>query len=39
LDEYSNFRLSPDETRIVFNRTGANPDIWVLDMARGVPVK
>jgi hypothetical protein len=39
LDEHSNFRLSRDETRIVFNRTGANPDIWVLDMGRGVPVK
>jgi Tol biopolymer transport system component/tRNA A-37 threonylcarbamoyl transferase component Bud32 len=36
--EYGNFRLSPDEKRIVFNRTEAsNTDIWVLDLIRGVP--
>ena len=35
---YANFRLSPDERSIVFNRAGgANQDIWVLDVARGVP--
>ena len=35
---YSSFRLSPDERSIVFNRPGpAGSDIWVLDIARGVP--
>jgi eukaryotic-like serine/threonine-protein kinase len=35
---YANFRLSPDERSIVFNRPGpAGSDIWVLDIARGVP--
>ena len=34
----ANFRLSPDEKSIVFNRIEAgNIDIWVLDMTRGVP--
>ena len=38
--EYGNFRLSPDEKSIVFNRSeGGNVDIWVLDMTRGVPSK
>ncbi len=37
---YNNFRLSPDEKRIVFDRpdrTVSAPDIWVLDLVRGVP--
>ena len=35
---YASFRLSPDERSIVFNRPGpAGSDIWVLDIARGVP--
>jgi Tol biopolymer transport system component len=35
---YGNFRLSPDERSIVFNRaSAANSDIWVLDIVRGVP--
>lgn len=35
---YGGFRLSPDERSIVFNRpSAANTDIWVLDIARGVP--
>ena len=37
--EFNNFRLSPDEKRIAFDRTDAqssNLDIWTLDMARGV---
>ena len=34
---YFNFRLSPDEKRIAFDRTEAgNQDIWVMDIARGV---
>jgi Tol biopolymer transport system component len=38
--DYANFRLSPDEKRIVFNRVEAgNVDIWVLDLTRGVPLK
>jgi Tol biopolymer transport system component len=37
---YASFRLSPDERSIVFNRAGgSNQDIWVLDVARGVPSK
>jgi dipeptidyl aminopeptidase/acylaminoacyl peptidase len=37
---YANFRLSPDERSIVFNRPGATgTDIWVLDIARGVPTR
>ena len=36
--DYGDFRLSPDEKSIVFNRSEAgNSDIWVLDMTRGVP--
>ena len=36
--DYANFRLSPDERSIVFNRTeGVNVDIWVLDMTRRIP--
>jgi Tol biopolymer transport system component len=36
--EYSNFRLSPDEKRIVMDRSAPQsaPDIWVLDLLRGV---
>jgi len=36
--EYSNFRLSPDEKRIVMDRSRAQStaDIWVLDLLRGV---
>jgi serine/threonine protein kinase len=35
--EYSNFRLSPDEKRIVMDRSAQpNADIWVLDILRGV---
>ena len=38
--EYNSFRLSPDEKRIVFSRTeDVSPDIWVLDMTRGVPTR
>ena len=38
LGDYANFRLSPDERSIVFNRTEAgNVDIWVLDMTRRIP--
>jgi Tol biopolymer transport system component len=36
---YNNFRLSPDEKRIAFDRSGPSvpaPDIWVLDAVRGV---
>jgi len=34
---YDNFRLAPDERRIVFaNSTGDNIDVWVLDSVRGV---
>jgi hypothetical protein len=34
---YDDFRLAPDEKRIVFSLVGTNnPDIWVLDSARGV---
>ena len=34
---YGDFRLSPDEKRIAFERTDANnQDIWVMDLARGV---
>jgi Tol biopolymer transport system component len=36
---YANFRLSPDERSVVFNRPGAGQDIWVLDIARGVPTR
>jgi Tol biopolymer transport system component len=37
---YANFRLSPDERSIVFNRaSAANTDIWVLDIVRGVPTR
>ena len=36
--EYPDLRLSPDEKSIVFSRSNeANSDIWVLDLARGVP--
>ena len=35
--DYANFRLSPDEKSVAFNRLGAGQDIWVLDIARGVP--
>jgi hypothetical protein len=37
--EYINFRLSGDEKRIAFNRTGSasQPDVWVQDLVRGVP--
>jgi eukaryotic-like serine/threonine-protein kinase len=38
--DYGNFRLSPDEKSIVFNRIefqAGNADIWVLDMTRSVP--
>ncbi len=36
--EYRAVRLSPDEKSIAFNRTvEANPDVWVLDLVRGVP--
>jgi eukaryotic-like serine/threonine-protein kinase len=36
--DYANFRLSPDEKSVVFNRFEAgNVDIWVLNMTRGVP--
>lgn len=36
--EYRDVRLSPDEKSIVFSRSNeANSDIWVLDLARGVP--
>jgi Tol biopolymer transport system component len=36
--EYNNFRLSPDEKRIVIDRSSAqsSADIWVLDILRGV---
>jgi len=38
--EYSNFRLSPDEKRIAMDRRGQSaPDIWVLDMLRGVTTR
>jgi len=36
---YTDFRLSPDEQRIAFERTdpqSRNLDIWVMDLARGV---
>jgi dipeptidyl aminopeptidase/acylaminoacyl peptidase len=34
---YADFRLSPDEKRIVFDRSAAgNQDVWVMDLARGV---
>jgi eukaryotic-like serine/threonine-protein kinase len=33
---YANFRLSPDERSVVFNRPGPTQDIWVLDIGRGV---
>jgi eukaryotic-like serine/threonine-protein kinase len=36
---YANFRLSPDERSVVFNRPSAGQDIWVLDIARGVPTR
>ena len=36
---YTAFRLSPDEKSVVFNRFSSNQDIWVLDMARGVPTR
>jgi eukaryotic-like serine/threonine-protein kinase len=37
--EFSNFRLSGDEKRVAFDRSveGAQSDIWVLDLIRGVP--
>jgi Tol biopolymer transport system component len=36
--EYRDVRLSPDEKSIVFSRSNeANSDVWVLDLARGVP--
>ena len=36
--EYRAVRLSPDEKSIAFHRTeGANVDVWVLDLVRGVP--
>jgi Tol biopolymer transport system component len=36
--QYRNFRLSPDEKSITFDRTDrANSDVWVLDLTRGVP--
>ncbi len=36
--EYRTVRLSPDEKSIAFHRTeGANVDVWVLDLVRGVP--
>jgi len=34
---YGDFRLSPDEKKIAFDKTEANnQDIWVMDLARGV---
>jgi eukaryotic-like serine/threonine-protein kinase len=36
---YGNFRLSPDAKSVVFNRPSAGQDIWVLDIARGVPTR
>ena len=34
---YADFRLSPDEKRIAFERFGGgNQDIWVMDLERGV---
>jgi tricorn protease-like protein len=35
--DYANFRLSPNERSVIFNRGSPLPDIWVLDLARGVP--
>jgi len=36
--EYRDIRISPDERAIAFVRTDANnTDVWVLDLARGVP--
>jgi eukaryotic-like serine/threonine-protein kinase len=38
--DYDNFRLSPDEKSIVFDRgDSTNQDIWVLDLHRGVPTR
>lgn len=35
--EYGNMALSPDGTRIAFDRvTGGEPDVWLLDLPRGV---
>jgi len=35
---YRDFRLSPDEKRIVFaNQLSNNADLWVMDSTRGVP--
>src|SRR5262249_12782743 len=36
--EYRSVQLSPDETRIAFDRSEeANSDVWTLDLMRGVP--
>jgi eukaryotic-like serine/threonine-protein kinase len=38
--EFRSFRLSPDEKSAVFDRIeDRNSDIWVLDLARGVPTR
>jgi Tol biopolymer transport system component len=38
MGEYRDVRLSPDNKSIVFDKTEAgNADIWVMDLARGVP--
>jgi Tol biopolymer transport system component len=38
---FDNFRLSPDEKRVVFDRPGSEfqQDIWILDLVRGVPLR
>jgi hypothetical protein len=40
-ETYRNFRLSPDEKSIAFDRNerGAAQDVWVLDLVRGVSSK
>jgi Tol biopolymer transport system component len=38
--DYRNFRLSPDEKRVVIDRTvDGNSDIWVVDLVRHVPAR
>jgi Tol biopolymer transport system component len=37
---YCNFRLSPDEKKVVIDRVvDANPDIWAVDLMRHVPAR